>query len=544
MYELVGVVADIMKDFYDYLPSKVDYVSGLVKKEEEAFHKTLSNGEKLLNQMLQKSENYLLNGQDAFKLYDTYGFPLELTVEIAQESGFEVDEEGFKAEMKAQQERARNARGDMESMCSQKPDLMAFDEPSEFIYNPAPIQAKVIATFVDGVKCDAIDTKGEIILDQTTFYAEMGGQCADTGTMNNESTDVNVTYVCKAPHQQHLHTIHVTNGSVKTGDVLTLHVDMKKRALITHNHTATHLLQKALKNVLGNHVSQAGSYVDDQRLRFDFTHPQKVTDEELKQVEDQVNEQIFNGLDVCIQSMSKDEAMKSGAMALFDEKYGDVVRVVSVGDYSKELCGGCHVSNSIEIGIFKIVGEESIGSGVRRIEAVTSIQAYHAFKESEALLNQVQDLLKIKNKNETIEKVTHFIEETNELRKERNQYLDQINALSAKEQTKNIEDINGIQFLFVEESKDVASAKQMAFDLRDQLQHGFVVMVNTYEGKISYFVALTKSMVKDGYKAGDMIKTINQVTNGRGGGKPDFAQGGCQDASQIKEAIAQIKAQF
>ena len=204
MYELVGVVADIMKDFYDYLPSKVDYVSGLVKKEEEAFHKTLSNGERLLNQMLQKSENYLLNGQDAFKLYDTYGFPLELTVEIAQESGFEVDEEGFKAEMKAQQERARNARGDMESMCSQKPDLMAFDEPSEFIYNPAPIQAKVIATFVDGVKCDAIDTKGEIILDQTTFYAEMGGQCADTGTMNNESTDVNVTYVCKAPHQQHL----------------------------------------------------------------------------------------------------------------------------------------------------------------------------------------------------------------------------------------------------------------------------------------------------------------------------------------------------
>ena len=494
--------------------------------------------------MLQKSENHLLNGQDAFKLYDTYGFPLELTVEIAQESGFEVDEEGFKAEMKAQQERARNARGDMESMCSQKPDLMAFDEPSEFIYNPAPIQAKVIATFVDGVKCDAIDTKGEIILDQTTFYAEMGGQCADTGTMNNESTDVNVTYVCKAPHQQHLHTIHVTNGSVKTGDVLTLHVDMKKRALITHNHTATHLLQKALKNVLGGHVSQAGSYVDDQRLRFDFTHPQKVTDEELKQVEDQVNEQIFNGLDVCIQSMSKDEAMKSGAMALFDEKYGDVVRVVSVGDYSKELCGGCHVSNSIEIGIFKIVGEESIGSGVRRIEAVTSIQAYRAFKESEALLNQVQDLLKIKNKNETIEKVTHFIEETNELRKERNQYLDQINALSAKEQTKNIEDINGVQFLFVEESKDVASAKQMAFDLRDQLQHGFVVMVNTYEGKISYFVALTKSMVKDGYKAGDMIKTINQVTNGRGGGKPDFAQGGCQDASQIKEAIAQIKAQF
>ena len=465
-------------------------------------------------------------------------------MEIAEESGFEVDEEGFKAEMKAQQERARNARGDMESMCSQKPDLMAFDEPSEFIYNPAPIQAKVIATFVDGVKCDAIDTKGEIILDQTTFYAEMGGQCADTGTMNNESTDVNVTYVCKAPHQQHLHTIHVTNGSVKTGDVLTLHVDMKKRALITHNHTATHLLQKALKNVLGEHVSQAGSYVDDQRLRFDFTHPQKMTLEQLQQVEDQVNEQIFNGLNVDIQLMSKDDAMQSGAMALFDEKYGDEVRVVSVGNYSKELCGGCHVSNSIEIGIFKIVSEESVGSGVRRIEAVTSLQAYQAFKNSETLLNQVQDLLKIKNKNETIEKVTHFIEETNEIKKERDQYLDQINALSAKEQSKNIVDLNGVQFLYVQESKEVALAKQMAFDLRDQLQHGFMIMVNEYEGKISYFVGLTKSMVQAGYKAGEMIKTINQVTAGRGGGKPDFAQGGCADCSHMDEAIAQIKAQF
>ena len=544
MYELVSVVGDIMKDFYDYLPAKVDYVSGLVKKEEEAFHKTLSNGEKLLNQMLERSENHLLNGKDAFKLYDTYGFPLELTVEIAEESGFEVDEEGFKAEMKAQQERARNARGDLESMSSQKPDLMAFDEPSTFVYQPAPIQAKVIATFEDGVKCDEITEQGEIILDQTTFYAEMGGQCADTGTMSNDTTAVDVTYVGKAPHQQHLHHIKVSKGTVHVGDTLTLYVDTKKRALITHNHTATHLLQKALKTVLGDHVSQAGSYVDDQRLRFDFTHPQKVSEEQLKAVEDQVNEQIFNGLAVDIQLMSKEDAMHLGAMALFDEKYGDEVRVVSVGDYSKELCGGCHVSNSIEIGIFKIIGEESVGSGVRRIEAVTSMQAYNAFKENEALLSQVQELLKIKNKNETIEKVTHFIEESNEIKKERNQYLDQLNALSAKEQSKNIEDLNGVQFLYVEETKDVASAKQMAFDLRDQLQHGFVVMVNENEGKVSYFVALTKSMVKDGYKAGDMIKMINQVTNGRGGGKPDFAQGGCADASKMGDAIQQIKAQF
>lgn len=331
--------------------------------------------------MLEKSQTKQLAGKDAFKLYDTYGFPLELTVEIAEESGFSVDEEGFKKEMKAQQERARNARGDVESMSSQKPDLMAFETPSTFYYDPTPIQATVTATFIDGVKCEEITSQGEIILDQTTFYAEMGGQCADVGTMSNDTTALAVTYVSKAPHLQHLHVIKVSKGSVKVGDQLTLYVDIQKRASIQNNHTATHLLQKALKNVLGDHVSQAGSYVDAQRLRFDFTHPQKMTDQEIRQVEDQVNEQIFNGLNVTIELMSKEEAMNSGAMALFDEKYGDEVRVVSVGDYSKELCGGCHVSNSAQIGLFKIESEESVGSGVRRIEAVTAQNAYLAFKE-------------------------------------------------------------------------------------------------------------------------------------------------------------------
>lgn len=544
MYELVYVVADIMKEFYDYLPAKADYVSGLVKKEEEAFHKTLSNGEKLLNQMLEKTNNHQLNGKDAFKLYDTYGFPLELTVEIAEESGFSVDEDGFKEEMKAQQERARNARGDVESMSSQKPDLMAFEIPSLFIYDPTPITAKVIATFENGVKCDEITDKGEIILNQTTFYAEMGGQCADTGTMSNETTDVCVSYVNKAPHLQHLHVIEVQRGRVKVGDELTLTVDTHKRALIQNNHTATHLLQKTLKNILGEHVSQAGSYVDAERLRFDFTHPQKMTDEEIRQVEDQVNEQIFNGLNVTVQLMSKDEAMKSGAMALFDEKYGDEVRVVSVGDYSKELCGGCHVSNSAQIGLFKIESEESVGSGIRRIEAVTAQMAYLGLKKNEETLQIISDLIKLKNKNEIVEKMTHFIEEANTIKKERDQYLDKLNSLEAKEKTKNIEDINGVQFLFVTENKDTSTAKQLTFELRDQLQNGIVVMVSEYEGKISYFVGLTPSMVQSGHKAGNFVKMLNEVTGGRGGGKPDFAQGGCASIQGIELALEQIKQAF
>ena len=542
MYELVYVVADIMKDFYDYLPAKADYVSGLVKKEEEAFHKTLSNGEKLLNQMLLKATDHQLNGKDAFKLYDTYGFPLELTVEIAEESGFSVDEEEFKAEMKAQQERARNARGDVESMSSQKPDLMAFDTPSTFTYDPTPITAKVIATFVDGVKCNEITTKGEIILDQTTFYAEMGGQCADTGTMHNDTTLLDVTYVSKAPHKQHLHVVEVKKGSVKVGDEFTLTVDTHKRALIQNNHTATHLLQKALKNVFGEHVAQAGSYVDAERLRFDFTHPQKVSEEDIRKVEDEVNEQIFNGLNVCIDLMSKEEALATGAMALFDEKYGEEVRVVSVGDYSKELCGGCHVSNSAQIGLFKIESEESVGSGVRRIEAVTAQRAYLALKKNEETIQTISDLMKIKNKNEIIEKVTHFIEDANTVRKERDQYLDKLNSLEAKEKSKNIEDINGVQFLYIQENKDAQTAKQMTFELRDQLENGMVVLVSEYEGKVSYFVGLTPSMVKAGHKAGEYIKMMNTVTGGRGGGKPDFAQGGCASLDNIESAISEIKA--
>ncbi len=544
MYELVIVVADIMKDFYDYLPAKVEYVSGLVKKEEEAFHKTLSHGEKLLTQMLEKSSHQQLSGKDAFKLYDTYGFPLELTVEIAQESQFTVDEEGFKVEMKAQQDRARNARGDNESMSSQKPDLMAFDIPSTFTYDPTPMTAKVIATFIDGVKCEKITDKGEIILDHTSFYAEMGGQCADIGIMSNDETSLNVTYVSKAPHQQHLHVIEIEKGNVKVGDTLTLCVDMHRRSLTQNNHTATHLLQKALKSILGEHVSQAGSYVNSERLRFDFTHPQKMSDEEIRQVEDQVNEQIFKGLEVDVQLMSKDEAMASGAMALFDEKYGDQVRVVSVGDYSKELCGGCHVSNSAQIGLFKIETEESIGSGVRRIEAVTAHLAYLALKKNEETVQTISEVLKLKNKNDVVEKLTNFIDEANEIKKERDHYLDKINSIEAKEKSKNIEDINGVQFLYVSETKENSIAKQMTFELRDQLENGVVVFVSEYEAKVSYFVGLTPSMVSSGFKAGDIVKTINEVTGGRGGGKPDFAQGGCSSLDKIADAIIQIKQVF
>lgn len=537
MYNLVGVVSEIMKEFYDYLPEKVSYISDLVKKEEEAFHKTLSNGEKLLNGLIKKNSDGIISGKDAFKLYDTYGFPFELTLEIAQESNLKVDEEGFKEELKLQQMRSRGARVDNESMTSQKPDLMAFDLPSTFEYDPTNIKGVVIGLFKDGVKTDQLDDYGEIVFDVTTFYAEMGGQCADTGIIYNDECKAKVVNVLKAPNQQHLHFVELESGNIKVGDVLTLEIDKEKRSKITANHTATHILQAALKEVIGSHINQAGSYVDDSRLRFDFTHFEKITNEQLKAVEQKVNDVIFKGIDVEIANMSKEEALASGAMALFDEKYGDTVRVVSVGDYSKELCGGCHVTNSSNIGLFKIETEESVGSGIRRIEAVTGKVAYEALVLEKETVDTISSVLKLKNRKEVVNKVTSLTEELNAVKKEVEALNSKLNALNAANRMNDIQDINGVKVLFVEEDMESNKAKQLAFDLRDKIDSGIVILVSKFEEKCSYFVGVSKDYVTSGIKAGDIVKKINAIVDGRGGGKPDFAQGGCP----VNEKINAIK---
>ena len=537
MYNLVGVVSEIMKEFYDYLPEKVSYISDLVKKEEEAFHKTLSNGEKLLSGLIKKNSDGIISGKDAFKLYDTYGFPFELTLEIAQESNLKVDEEGFKEELKLQQMRSRGARVDNESMTSQKPDLMAFDLPSSFEYDPTNIRGVVIGLFKDGVKTDQLNDYGEIVFDVTTFYAEMGGQCADTGIVYNDECKAKVVNVLKAPNQQHLHFVELESGSIKVGDVLTLEIDKEKRGKITANHTATHILQAALKEVIGSHINQAGSYVDDNRLRFDFTHFEKITNEQLKAVEQKVNDVIFKGIDVEIANMSKEEALASGAMALFDEKYGDTVRVVSVGDYSKELCGGCHVTNSSNIGLFKIETEESVGSGIRRIEAVTGKIAYEALVLEKETVDTISSILKLKNRKEVVNKVTSLTEELNAVKKEVEALNSKLNALNAANRMNDIQDIKGVKVLFVEEDMESNKAKQLAFDLRDKIDSGIVILVSKFEEKCSYFVGVSKDYVASGIKAGDVVKKINAIVDGRGGGKPDFAQGGCP----VNEKIDTIK---
>ena len=542
MYDLVPLVCDMMKDFYDYLPEKQDFISTMVKKEEEAFHKTLLNGEKLLKSLIDKNENGEISGKDAFKLYDTYGFPFELTLEIAEESNLTVNEEEFKEELKIQQERSRASRDNNESMASQKPDLMAFVEPSTFVYDPTPIQGKVIGLFKDGVKTDEITDKGEVIFDTTPFYAEMGGQCGDTGSLDNETTHANVVNTLNAPNKQHMHFVEVKEGTIHLGDTFTLSIDQQKRRQITANHSATHILQKALQETLGDHISQAGSYVDDKVLRFDFTHFEKISAELLKEIEEKVNQIVFEGRPVVIKNMTKEEALASGAMAFFDEKYGDVVRVVNIGDYSIELCGGCHVLNSSEIGLFKIVSEESVGSGIRRIVAQSGLAAYNAMVHEKETVDTIASTLNLKNRKDVVNKVEALKEELKEAKVEVEQLSAKLNAIQAASKANDIEEINGVKVLYVEEQLENAKAKQLTFDFRDQLESGIVVLVSKYEEKCSYFVSVSKDLVGQ-YKAGNIIKAINEVVDGRGGGKPDFAQGGCainDNISKIKGALKNI----
>ena len=370
----------------------------------------------------------------------------------------------------------------------------------------------------------------------------MGGQCGDTGSLDNETTHANVVNTLNAPNKQHMHFVEVKEGAIHLGDTFTLSIDQQKRRQITANHSATHILQKALQETLGDHISQAGSYVDDKVLRFDFTHFEKISAELLKEIEEKVNQIVFEGRPVVIENMTKEEALASGAIALFDEKYGDVVRVVNIGDYSIELCGGCHVLNSSESGLFKIVSEESVGSGIRRIVAQSGLAAYNAMVHEKETVDTIASTLNLKNRKDVVNKVEALKEELKEAKVEVEQLSAKLNAIQAASKANDIEEINGVKVLYVEEQLENAKAKQLTFDFRDQLESGIVVLVSKYEEKCSYFVSVSKDLVGQ-YKAGNIIKAINEVVDGRGGGKPDFAQGGCainDNISKIKGALKNI----
>lgn len=543
MYKLVQVVADNMQAYYPYVEDKVALISKLVKTEEESFHTTLANGENLLNTALKEhADTKQLPGNVVFKLYDTYGFPKELTIEIAEDAGYTVDLEGFNAEMQAQKQRARDARSAEQSMGSQSKALMDFVKPSTFVgYTEKTNIGHVIGLFKNGEEIDEIRESGEVILDETCFYAESGGQIYDTGIISNENMVAKVTKVKKAPHGQALHHIEMVSGTISMGDEVTCTYDYERREKTRANHSSLHLLQAALREIVGDHIAQAGSFNGPDYGRFDFTHYEKLTEEQLHQIESRVNEMIAANVSVTTEVMAIEDAKKSGAIALFDEKYGDTVRVVSMGEYSKEFCGGTHVNNTGDLGVFKIVSEESIGSGVRRITSLTKLEAYKAFKEEEDYLIACSRILKNNNPMILQEKLNQLLEENAQLKKENEQAKQKALQAEADAVIQRSESLNGFNVLFMEVNNVDGNLKEYAETLRNKLEDSIVFLTSNVNDKLTFVCACSKKAVNAGIKAGDLVKKAAEVTNGKGGGRPDIAQAGGKDLDKVSEAVNLVK---
>ena len=543
LYKLVPVVADLMEDFYPYLQEHVEFNQKLIKVEEETFKKTLKVGQALLDDEISKAKDGKLSGEVVFKLYDTYGFPFELTQEIAEESGITVSHEDFDAQMNKQKERARNARNVKDSFASQNEELMNFNEPSEFIgYDHLSCDGKIIALFnTEGKMVDSLEDEGMIILDETCFYAESGGQVADKGTFSADGVDVEVLDVQKTRNKQHIHTVKINGGVLEKGMALHGEVNVKDRLATTANHSCTHLLQSALVKVLGDHIHQAGSYNCPEYLRFDFNHYEKVTAEQLAEVERIVNEYISAAYPVTKEVMPIEEAKKSGATALFDEKYGDTVRVVTMGDVSKEFCAGCHVENTAQIGLCKIISEESIGSDSRRITAKTKFAAYEDFAQEHNMLENIADSAKQKGIKNIDTKVEAAYKTMHDMQKEIDNLKNQIFTLKSKEWATEAKDFGKVNVLIKSVSgMDAGALKDIVSNLKANDDKMVVFFVNTNGEKVVFVSGAGKEAVKAGVHAGQLVKKAAQICSGNGGGKPDMAQAGGKDASKVDEAISAI----
>lgn len=540
LYRLVDVVTDIMKDFYPYLLEHKERVKKTIYSEEVRFLKTLASGEQLLRKMMEDTST--LTGEEAFKLYDTYGFPIELTVEIASENGVKVDMDGFHDEMKKQKERARAARGDLQSMNRQSADLMSFTLPSEFDYESTNMEARIIGLFKDGKRVDVIEEEGDVIFDHTCFYSESGGQAPDKGTIMNGETEAEVLDVQKAPNHQFLHHVHLLYGTLHEGDILSLAIDTKKRYLTRKNHSSAHLLQSALRKVLGDHVHQEGSYVDDEIMRFDFSHSSKITDTELKEIEALVNGWINDAIEQKTLLLPIEEAKKTGATALFDEKYGDVVRVVTFGDVSKEFCGGTHVHNTAEIGCFAIEFEESIASGVRRIQARTGLKAYELLKKREALLADIQAMMKAGSYLEIQDRLKTLLHEKEVLTLENCRLKEKEASFEAKQLENRFVMYNGVHLLaaYLNDTDRDGLMKRMD-QLKTVYDDDVIVLIGGKDGNLPIVSHVSALAQKEGIRAGDLVKAVSGILGGSGGGRPEMASGGGKDASKIDEALAKVK---
>ncbi|WP_175990932.1 alanine--tRNA ligase [Bacillus sp. Marseille-Q1617] len=543
MYELVPVVSEIMVDFYPEVKDKAEFIQKVVKNEEERFHETLNEGLAILSSIVErekKAGSNTIPGEDVFRLYDTYGFPVELTEEYAEEEGLAVDQAGFEKEMEGQRERARAARQDVGSMQVQGGILSDITTESVFVgYDNLETNATVVEVLVDKDRQPKVDKGQEFqfILDQTPFYAESGGQIGDKGYLEGEGVKVYVTDVKKAPNGQNLHTGIVEEGTLESNQKVVAKVSRESRKKVEKNHTATHLLHQALKDVLGEHVNQAGSLVEPDRLRFDFSHFGSVTDEEMEKIESIVNEQVWKAISVNTDLKSLAEAKEMGAMALFGEKYGEVVRVVSIGDYSLELCGGCHVSNTSEIGLFKIISESGIGAGTRRIEAVSGEFAYKLLNGQVSLLKETANKLKA-NPKDIVNRVDALMLEMKELQRENESLAAKLSNIEAGSLTDQVKVIDGINVLSAKVGAGDSNAlRTMMDDLKQKLGSAVIVLGTAGDGKVNVIAGVTKDLVDKGYHAGKLVKEVASRCGGGGGGRPDMAQAGGKNPEKLEEAL-------
>lgn len=549
LYKLCDVVIDNSKETYKELQEKGEFIKKIIRLEEEKFEETIDSGMEILKNYLEelkKQGNKEFPGEWAFKLYDTYGFPFELTEEILEEVSFTVSKDEFQEQMNLQKVRARQARGEFNYMGSEDSDenklpkelsikftgYETLEDNSEVLYISK--NGKFVEELLEG-------EEGVIVTSNTPFYAEMGGQVGDTGEILSENGVFTVMNCKKNIAGKVLHIGKATNGSIKVSQKVTLKVDKERRAAIGRNHTATHMLQEALKEVLGEHVHQSGSYVDPERLRFDFAHFKPMTEEESQKVESIVNSKVMEAMPVTTAVMSIEEAKKSGAVALFDDKYKDEVRVVSIGDFSKELCGGTHSKNSGEIGLFKIVGESSVASGVRRIEAITGFNSIKYLKEQEMVINEASKTMKCNDK-ELLQKLNSHFEEYKALEEELSELKKKLSGGFLEELLNNAYTISSVKVVAgVVSDIEGDELRNLGDSIRSKNPNSLVVLASVYNEKLVFLAMADKEALSHGVHCGNIIREISKIAGGGGGGRPDMAQAGGKDVSKAHEAIEAVK---
>ncbi|MCI8404771.1 MAG: alanine--tRNA ligase [Clostridia bacterium] len=549
LFEVADTVINCSKEAYPELDEKRDYIKRIIQKEEERFDATIDNGLVVLGGYIddaKKADRDSLTGEEAFKLHDTYGFPLDLTIEMAQEQGLKVDVDGFNSAMQEQKETARKARAEGSSWDGDEVYEFENAEPTVFVgYDTLVTEAKVVGIVLEGEGiADTISDSqhGFIVTDKTSFYAEMGGQTGDCGEIAlNGKVVAAVVNTTKTADGYYMHEVNMNGGILSAGDTVMLTVDKARRTDICRNHTATHILDKALRDVLGSHVAQAGSLVEDGRLRFDFSHFEAMTAEQIKETERIVNQKILESIDVTVQELPIEEAKKLGAIALFGEKYGDVVRVVSVGDYSIEFCGGTHLTNTSQCGLFKIISEGGVAAGVRRIEAVTGKGVLEYIENNDKLIVNTAAALKTNQIHEIDKKAESLFTQNRELEKQIDGFKEKMAAAKASNIMAGIKHIGDINLLTAQvDGMGADEMKSMADKVKAEVPNSVAVMGALTDGKITFVAMASKDAVKMGVHCGNIIKEITAIAGGRGGGKPDMAQGGGADANKIDDALARV----